>query len=71
MSQKKDLLKKISQLELIKEEKKKRLMEIYRKLKALNIVKEQWDAKERSKALNLEGQNTSFFYHAKRWKKDV
>ncbi|MFN3598231.1 MAG: hypothetical protein ACK4VK_00635 [Aquificaceae bacterium] len=71
LSQKKDLLEKIARLELIREEKKQRLMEVHKKLKALNILKEQRDVKERSRALNFEGQNTSFFHLMKRWKRDV
>ncbi|MFN7065585.1 MAG: hypothetical protein ACK4OF_05510, partial [Aquificaceae bacterium] len=70
-SRKREILEKISQLELLKEEKRQRLKEAYRKLRALSLIKEQGDARERAKKVNLEAQEVSFLHLIKRWHKDV
>lgn len=71
MSKKKDLLKRLSQLEAIREEKKHRLKEAYRDVKALEILKEVWDKNQRSREASLEAQRSGFLHLIKRWRRDV
>ncbi|MFN3471873.1 MAG: hypothetical protein ACK4LT_00920 [Aquificaceae bacterium] len=67
LSKKKDLLNKLKELKRLKEERKERLKEAYKDIKALEILKENFDRIQRLKTNNLEAQNVNFMHLIKRW----
>lgn len=71
LSKKKDLLEKLNQLKLLREERRQKLKEVYRELKALEILKEKWDKMERIKATNIEAQKVNFIHLIKRWRRNA
>jgi len=71
LSKKRDLLNKLKELKRLKEERKQRLKEVYKDLKALEILKENFDKMQRFKTNNLEAQNVNFMHLIKRWHKNA
>lgn len=67
LSKKKDLLNKLRELKLLKEEKRQRLREVYRELKALEILKENLERMQRFRTANIEAQRINFIHLIKRW----
>lgn len=70
-SQKRELLERITRLEVRKEEKRKRLKEAYRDLKALELLRDMRRREERSRFANLEAQKSSFLHLIKKWRKNA
>ncbi len=62
VARKKELQAKLLQLRSIREEKREKLKEAYRDIKALEIVKERREELERARNLNIELQNTGFLH---------
>lgn len=71
LSKREELLKKISQMEALREEKKKGLKNAYRDLKALEILKKNWDSNNRVRGIRVEVQNLGFFHLIKGWRKNA
>ena len=71
LSKKRDLLNKLTELKQFKEERKQRLKEAYKDLKALEILKENFDRMQRFKTVSLEAQNVNFMHLIKRWHRNA
>ncbi|MCS7196270.1 MAG: hypothetical protein NZ827_03270 [Aquificaceae bacterium] len=70
-SQKRELLERIAKLEAVKEERRKRLKEAYRDLKALELLRDMRRREERSRSANIEAQRAGFLHLIKRWRKNA
>ncbi|MCS7306929.1 MAG: hypothetical protein NZ526_00080 [Aquificaceae bacterium] len=68
-TKKKQIMQEIDRLNSAREEKRLRLKEVYRDLKALEIIKEMKDREERARNTSVESQRSGFFYLVKKWRK--
>lgn len=71
LSKKGELLKKLSQMEALRGEKKRELKNAYKDLKALEIIKKNWDSKNRIRSTRLEVQGLDFLHLIKVWRKNA
>ncbi len=66
ISRRKELLKKLYELELLKERKREKLKEVYRDIKSLDILRTNMEKENLARAFNLDFQRSSFMYLVKR-----
>ncbi len=62
MARKRELTEELRKLKLLKEEKKEKLKQAYRDIKALDIISLNKEKENMAKNLNLESQNLGFMY---------